>query len=241
MLNVDSFSLNDCHLKPNRIDIWYYSLLSGNQDAQNTLSSEEQERANRFYFDHHQRRFTNAHHLLRLILSNYVNTPADQLEFIKNAYGKPSLVNHPHLQFNLSHSGDFALLAVGQTYPLGIDLEHFSARPYQGIGQSLFSKRENELLDQVPTSLLPLSFFNIWVQKEALIKACGLGLSYPTKQFDVSLLSSNSQIIEDTLHQCTWQMLSFMPKVGCCAAICYDMNVNEIRYLSLTEDQVDQL
>ena len=172
---------------------------------------------------------------MRRILARYINETPISLDFVAGQYGKPELVNAPFLQFNLSHSGDMAILAVGKDYPLGVDLEHFSARPYYGIGEHLFSKQEIQALKDAPAALTALTFFNIWTQKEAFIKACGLGLSYPTQQFDVPILSSTPQIVADTLHQRSWQIISFMPQIACCASLCYDTSIQEIRYLALSQ------
>lgn len=241
MLNAKPLPLNECVLKSDRIDIWRYPLTAENPEAVELLSPSEQHRAKRFHFPRHQRRFTNAHSVLRLILARYINDTARNLEFTEGKQGKPELLNLPNLQFNLSHSGEMALLAVGQQHPLGIDLEYFSGRTYYGIGEHLFSPKENQALKTAPTSLTTLVFFNIWVQKEALIKACGLGLSYPTQQFDVPILSSESNAIFDTLHQRTWHMRTFMPQINCCAAVCHDPHVQDIRYIALTEQQLMEL
>ncbi len=238
MHNMQPLLLDDCVLKSDRIDIWRYPLHEDNPEAKLQLSPDEQHRAARFHFPRHQRRFTNAHRMLRLILARYLNEHPLNLNFSTGQYGKPELVNAPFLQFNLSHSGDMAILAVGKDYPLGVDLEHFSARPYYGIGEHLFSNQEILALKKATTSFTALTFFNIWAQKEAFIKACGLGLSYPTQQFDVPILSSTPQIVPDTLHQRSWKIISFMPQVACCASLCYDTRVQEIRYLALSLDDL---
>lgn len=241
MLNALSLSLNHCVLKIDQIDIWRYPLHADNPDAFFHLNIDEQNRAKRFHFARHQRRFTNAHSGLRLILARYINENPQQLQFTEGKQGKPSLINDPSLQFNLSHSEDMALLVVGKHHPVGIDLEYFSPRTYHGIGAHLFSPKEMLALKTAPTYLNPLVFFNIWAQKEAFIKACGLGLSYPTQQFDVPILCSDATNIADSVHQCTWQMRSFMPEINCCAAVCYDPHIKTIRYASLTQKQLVDL
>ncbi|MES2211623.1 MAG: 4'-phosphopantetheinyl transferase superfamily protein [Pseudomonadota bacterium] len=241
MLNAHPLLLNDCVLRTDRIDIWRYPLTAENQAVASFLSPSEQIRAKRFHFPRHQRRFTNAHSGLRLILARYINDTARNLAFTEGKQGKPQLSNVPLVQFNLSHSGEMALLVIGQQYPIGIDLEYFSARTYYGIGEHLFSIKENQALKKAPPTLTALVFFNIWVQKEALIKACGLGLSYPTQQFDVPILSSDSTEIYDALHQRTWQMRTFMPQINCCAAVCHDPHIQTIRYAALTESQLVEL
>jgi 4'-phosphopantetheinyl transferase len=173
--------------------------------------------------------------MLRCILARYINLPPAELVFSYNQHGKPQLENDSSLQFNLSHSGDLALLAIGKEFPLGVDVEFFSARPYEGIGKHLFSSSEIEGLQQSNAMLKPLAFFHIWAQKEAFIKACGLGLAYPTQKFDVAILPPTNQLCVDTLHNQQWKIISFMPQVACSAALCHHPAIEEIRYFTLTQ------
>ena len=230
-------SINDCDLDPTRIDIWQYPLHNLWDSAHATLSLKEQERAARFHFARHRRRFTCAHAFLRIILSRYLqNKNPHLLEFSENKYGKPQLAqNEQNLQFNLSHSGEYALLAIGQKYPLGVDLELFSAREYLDLAKYMFSKAELTAIQNVHPKLQPITFFNIWAQKEAFIKACGLGLSYPTQEFDVPHLPSNNQKVLDNKHKQEWRITSFQPTITSCGAICNSKHVTEIRYLILED------
>jgi 4'-phosphopantetheinyl transferase len=230
----------DYELKNNRVDIWQFPLTSESSEIFKLLNDSERNRSQRFYFPKHQRRFTNAHGILRLIIGRYIDQLPTALEFTTGPHGKPALSNDTMLQFNLSHSGEMALLAIGKHEPLGIDLEYFSARPYLGIGDHLFSMQETQALLSTPAALKPLVFFNIWAQKEAFIKAIGLGLSYPTQQFDVPILSSSPHIVIDHLHNTTWQLLSFTPEIACCASLCCSPSVQEIRYTKLTSAELKQ-
>ena len=224
-----TLQLSDTSIDQNRIDIWEYPLDTLFQGAADLLNEEESQRAKRYHFLKHQRRFTIARATLRIILAQYLQKKPKDIGFSYNDHGKPQ-VDHSPLQFNLSHSEDLALLAIGKQWPIGIDLEFFSARPYEGIGKHLFSPTENKHLQQTHHLLKPLVFFHIWAQKEAFIKACGLGLSYPTEQFDVPILSNKTALIADNLHQNTWKILSFMPQAACSAALCYHPDIHDIRY-----------
>lgn len=230
-----SHLLQDSALKNTRVDIWQFPLHTELEGAFYLLSEDERARAKRFHFPRHRRRFTVAHSILRLILARYLNKN-EMLEFDKNTYGKPHLVHYPHLQFNLSHSGDTAMIAIGRQFPLGIDVEHFSARPYHGIATNLFSTSEIQFLKNTHPSLLPLVFFTIWVQKEAFIKAVGMGLSYPTQQFSVPALPCEKAQVIDPLSNTTWQMHSFMPTFHCCAALCHHPDIDEIRLTHLSHE-----
>jgi len=218
-----------------KLDIWQFPLNSEFSSASSLLSADESTRANRFHFDRHRRRFTIARATCRLILARYLNTTPNDITFDYSKHGKPYIKGKHDIQFNLSHSGELALLAIGKKHHVGIDLEFFSGRPYEGIGKQLFSAKELNDFKKVESRLKSLVFFNIWAQKEAFIKASGLGLAYPTKEFDVPIYPTTNQIIFDKLHNKNWQMLSFMPEVACSAAICFDPLIEELTYLNIKD------
>jgi 4'-phosphopantetheinyl transferase len=220
----------NCILNDSRIDLWQFSLEQELNIAYQLLNADERARSDRFYFSRHKRRFTTARAILRIILARYLNTSPDRLEFTYNAHGKPAVNNSQKLQFNISHTGDLALLAVGKGYPMGVDIEQYSARPYEGIAKNLFSELEFEEFRKVPAALKPAVFFHVWSQKEAFIKACGLGLSYPTKDFNVPITIPTKQLVDDPLHNMTWLLRSFMPTIACSGALCYHPTVREIRH-----------
>ena len=220
----------NCVLHESRIDLWQFSLEHELHIADQLLNSDEKARASRFYFEKHRRRFATSRTTLRVILARYLNTAPERLEFTYNAQGKPSVTNSQKIQFNLSHTGDLAILAIGKGFPVGVDIEEYSARPYEGIAKNLFSEEEIKGLKNAPQALRPAVFFHIWSQKEAFIKCSGLGLSYPTQEFTVPSAIPTKQLVEDPLHNTTWQLRSFMPKVACSGALCYHPTVREIRH-----------
>lgn len=216
-------------LQKNTLDIWEIPLPPQPLDSLllDMLQQDELERFHRFYFSHHKRRFAQSKIALRTILGSYLDQAPDTLQFNYNTHGKPEL-SAQQLQFNLTHSKDVALLAINQTHPIGIDLEYFSARPYHGIAQHLFSLNEQRQLQQLPASALAIGFFSVWAQKEALIKAVGVGLSYPTHLFDVPLLPKTTYSLHE--HQQHWLITPFMPYPGSMAAVCYHPSLSQIRY-----------
>ena len=224
------FHRQDCELLPNQIDIWQFNLDANIKTAKNILDFNQQQRADRFHFSHHRQRFIIAHAMVRIILAKYLKKNPRQLTFLYHSHGKPALQDTSNVEFNLSHSKNLALLAVGLNQPMGIDVEFFSARSYEGIGKHIFSEQELHSLQELPLSLKPLGFFNLWTQKEALIKACGLGLSYPTKEFNVPIFPATRETISDPLHHKIWQMLSFTPQAACHASLCMEKNINAVRY-----------
>ncbi|MBA2711880.1 MAG: 4'-phosphopantetheinyl transferase superfamily protein [Tatlockia sp.] len=237
LLNVKYIPPEDCQLKKNSIDIWEFPLNILPPLARTILNADELNRADRYYFERHKRRFTVARALLRIILGHYLQKNGKSLNFIYNKHGKPELKNSSSLQFNLSHSRDLALVAIGQQFSLGVDLEFYSARPYDGIAKHLFSEQELALFLTLPNYLKPQAFFNIWASKEAFIKGCGLGLAYPTKLFTVPVFGAEAKSIKDDVFKNIWQLSSFMPKIGCAAALCHHPEVTEIQYIRINDSE----
>src|SRR5438477_3910203 len=116
----DKFSLAE-----NEIHIWTIQLeapAASMARFASILSSDERARGDRFHFDHHRSRFIVGRAILRLILSRYLQTRPDKLEFLYGRQGKPAIagqLNGNALEFNLAHSEALALLAVTRTGPVG--------------------------------------------------------------------------------------------------------------------------
>jgi len=155
-----------------------------------SLSRDEHDRAARFHFQEDRQRFRIAHASLRFILGRYLNLAPDALAFAQTEYGKPFLTNPEAagLLFNLSHSKDFALLAVTRDREVGIDIEYMRSDFATGdVAEHFFSVAEIYTFSGLDLDLRTLAFFNCWTRKEAYIKARGEGLSLGLDSFDVSL------------------------------------------------------
>jgi 4'-phosphopantetheinyl transferase len=129
--------------------------------------------------------------LLRFLLGRLTGAPPGALSLDVAEHGKPFLKGGPGGQspaFNLSHSGDLALIAVAAGGRLGVDVERFA--PERDIGPvavRFFSARERASLASLAPSLRRRAFYACWTRKEAYLKALGRGLAMPLKSFSVSL------------------------------------------------------
>lgn len=152
------------------------------------LSADERQRAARFRFDRHRRRFIVAQGALRTLLGRYCSTPPKRLVFEYGPKGKPSLVGEPDLHFNVSHSSERAVFAVSRRGPLGIDIELLrDLADADDIAERFFSAAEVESYRRIPGDGRQRAFFNCWTRKEAFVKALGEGLFLSLDRFDVSL------------------------------------------------------
>ena len=141
--------------------------------------AEERQRARAFSRDELRLRFLASRGVLREVLARWIGTEPGALIFANGPQGKPSLAAHDGLHFNLAHSADLMVLAVGTCGELGVDVERF--RPMSdalAIARRFFTAREAAWLEAHPAARRGMEFFRLWTRKEAVLKACGLGIGH---------------------------------------------------------------
>lgn len=123
---------------------------------------------------------------VRLILSGYLGVPPRSLEFKYGPAGKPEIDANVDLNFNMSHSGDRALVAVSLGCQMGVDVEQVRTITDLPdlLGQVCRPEEAEEILN-TPGELQELRFLQCWTRKEALLKAAGCGISVPMSSFVV--------------------------------------------------------
>lgn len=108
-----------------------------------------------------------------LLLGRCLPSPEDAC--LQTAQGKPYLPGGP--EFSISHSGTLAVLLAAEM-PCGVDAEPFARRP----------QHASRMLTQAESIWLAAEngpFSRLWTRKEAVMKACGLGLQIRPEQLDV--------------------------------------------------------
>ncbi len=175
-----------------RVDVWMVSLdepaTAGSEGS--ILSPDEIVRASRFHFEKDRIHFTRCRSALRGLLAGYLVIPAAEIRFEYLTSGKPQLAaeQNPHaLQFNVSHSANMAVIAVGSEHRLGVDIEKIRGDiDASSLAERFFSLRERAGLQALSDDLRVPGFFACWTRKEAFLKATGDGLSFPLADFSVT-------------------------------------------------------
>ena len=149
------------------------------------LSAEQRERAARFHFDEHREAYTLSQAALRILLARYLGAEAGSLVIAPDGSGRPVLAQPAgRLHFNLSHSGEAALVAVACAAPVGVDVEVVRDLPdLLEIATRYFAPAEVAGLRRLDGAQRREAFYVTWTRKEAFVKALGLGLSYPLDAF----------------------------------------------------------
>ena len=165
--------------------LWPVDAKPSQQDAL-ILDAEEQRRAARFVYPVHRERFIAAHAGLRRLLAASLGALPEALQFEPTGMQHKPRLQAATLRFNLAHSQDWAAVAIADGCEVGIDIE--AVRPIEPeLPQRYFSAQEQIALAQLTGAEWLEGCFRAWTRKEALLKAIGVGLALPLREFSVSL------------------------------------------------------
>jgi 4'-phosphopantetheinyl transferase len=183
------------------------------------LSPKEQERADRFQVSDARKQYIASHATLRYILSQYLNILPTQLIFSSGEHGKPFLPDHS-IKFNLSHAGEWALVAVSPVSEVGVDIEKTDrVLQIMPLAERFFAPGEVTALKALPTEEQANAFFRIWVRKEAYLKALGVGLFLGLDQFEVSLAPQGNHLLLHSNHTEDLEICALKAPIGYEAAV----------------------
>ena len=164
---------------PDQVHVWVANLDPGSAAWPPRFAATteaERERASRFHRRADGDRYLAAHGALRLLLASYLTCDPLGLRFAVTENGRPFLENEP-LQFNLSHSGDLALIAVAWSRQVGVDVEQVRPMPdLESVAARVCTPGELATLAGLADPQRERAFFAMWTRKEALAKATGEGI-----------------------------------------------------------------
>jgi 4'-phosphopantetheinyl transferase len=119
------------------------------------------------------------------LLAAYLGVRVEEVVLEQGHQGKPRLASAFRadaglsLDFNWSHSGDFALIAITRAGTVGVDIERAdkNLRSLE-IAQRFFDPSEAEALVRLAADSRDRAFIGLWCAKESVLKAAGHGLSF---------------------------------------------------------------
>lgn len=217
-----------------RIDLWHWSTEPPRGELPplaeifgKVLNADELARAARLLDAQHGYRFAMARRGVRLILGRELSCPPQNIRFQVGEHGKPSLeVLSPErdgaLSFNLSHSGNLAVLAISRDGEVGVDVEKVREIDLR-IVRRFFTDREADEIAATVTTQQLAAFFRVWTAKEAVVKATGEGIRRGLDTFELAGLPDGQACVVPLSHaarpplsaRVTW----FVPVAGYAAAV----------------------
>ncbi len=158
------------------------------------LSDAERARSERLLRPGDRARFVASHAAQRRLLARYLGTDPAAIRFGRSVccgcgsseHGRPS-IEWPSagLSHNLSHSGEHWLLAVAVGGPVGVDIECHRDIEIDRMAEACLTESERVYLNDQPDELRKQAFFRCWTRKEAVLKACGVGLATSLASLEV--------------------------------------------------------
>ena len=125
----------------------------------------------------------NGRELLKTAVLREFGVDSNTLIIEKGEHGKPYFSDREDIFFNISHSGDFVAVAVGEC-SLGIDIQ-----VVQNVRERMIDKLcnddEKQFISNCPDK--DKSFIILWSLKESYIKAIGKGMSFPMSDINFKL------------------------------------------------------
>lgn len=144
------------------LHVWHASLDSDRWPDPGGLPAAERDRAAKLLSEGARRRWVAARWALRGVLGRYLELEPASIELRLGNRGKPMLaVPDAPLRFNLSHSGELALVAVAGECEVGIDVQVIGAKPAE--------------------------LYADWTRREAVAKCHGTGLWAPLPDASVAV------------------------------------------------------
>jgi 4'-phosphopantetheinyl transferase len=170
------------------------------------LNSIERNRAERFHNEIDRNRFIIYRSILKLVLAAYTKLDVKDIHFDYHFNKKPYIASHPELCFNISHSEDFAVIAISKD-EVGIDIEYISENfDFTNLLSDIFTDDEVVAIQNADDK--KQAFYSLWTRKEAFVKALGKGIDDDFK--NIPCLDGQHSI--DTVQLNTtkkWQLYSF--------------------------------
>jgi 4'-phosphopantetheinyl transferase len=149
-----------------------------------SLSDSERSRARSFHRREDALRFAIVRAALREILADVTGLNAADVAIVERRNRRPALgqaspsAHEPAVDFNVSHSGAHGLIALASGRRVGVDIEqcviHFDWRTVADIA---LGPSERAHIEQLERAAQNAAFYEMWVTKEAVLKAHGVGLT----------------------------------------------------------------
>ena len=162
------------------------------------LSADEHARAARFASPRDRDRFIVGRAFMRRLLARYVGGTAQGVRLRQGTHGKPA-VESDVVSFNLAHSGDLAVCAIGPgRHALGVDVERIKPMTDEaGVAKMILSPRERQDLESLSGPRRLRRLLEIWTCKEAILKGVGTGLDRPLAGLEITFAEGDEPHVRE--------------------------------------------
>ena len=172
------------NLKSGTVDVWSFKLFQPPPILSHfidTLSEDEKCKMNQYKTTLLKNKYLVGRGTLRNILTLYLHIEAKNIIFNYGKNGKPELSMDSSIFFNMSHSGEHALVGISEA-PIGIDIEYMDRKAnFDSLAPLIMTNKEKEKFYLLRENEKISAFYRLWTRKEAFVKCLGQGLYYDLK------------------------------------------------------------
>lgn len=219
------------------IEIWHGNIAAEDADYQlywSVLDAAEQAQVGKFKNDLLRKRYVEVHGRLRYVLAQTLNESPEKINIKTAEHGKPYLADNPELVFNLSHSENAMVIAVGRNCRLGVDVERCKPRTNLiGLVEKCFAEEEIAYWNELPEAQKTVEFFRFWTRKEAFVKATGRGIALGLNKCVIN--PENQVVFLRVPAGCglasMWHVLDLALGQGVCSALVTDKKIVGVRLI----------
>jgi 4'-phosphopantetheinyl transferase len=133
--------------------------------------------------------------LVRYLIHKNHKIPCNEIRIAYSNKGKPFLMDREDVRFNVSHSGNWVVVALSDRR-VGIDIEEIKPAKIK-IAKRFFTDSEYSDLVSREKSDQPGYFFELWTCKESYLKALGKGLTKSLGSFSVRKGNRQMEMLMD--------------------------------------------
>ena len=155
------------------------------------LDQDEHEAAGRFRLESAKDAFVASRAAQRLVIGRYLGRPPEAMKIARDCrhcgkqHGRPYVPDAP-VDFSVSHSAGWLLLAVVSAGVVGVDLEQVSNRSVDDLANRVLGPAEQQQFLLVPRDERAGWFIRLWARKEAALKLTGHGIAGPLARLNVT-------------------------------------------------------
>jgi 4'-phosphopantetheinyl transferase len=233
VLDLQKFSISD-----QEVHIWTVTLSNqvvSTDEIKSILSYSELRKIDEFNVVSDKERYTYYRGLLRLILSKYLTIQPEKIIINISEKGRP-FIKDSDINFNISHKGDFAVVAVTKNCEIGIDVENLDDNVnYFRLIERFFTVDEKKNFNILRPSSQRILFFRIWTMKEASGKALGEDIVSSFNKFSIEFSENEILGLEfkgDPIKYHWWFHNRIIFDKYACSVVTTDIR-NKVKYFNL--------
>jgi 4'-phosphopantetheinyl transferase len=182
------------------------------------LTDEECARAARFAFVRDRTAFVTTRAALRRALGGALQCAPDAVTIVRASSGRPMLdqSHGSRLDFNVSHSGAVAAIALSHTGRVGVDIEtHDTRRGLRELVPTVMGLRERDMLTALTDeALFCEAFYGCWTRKEAIVKGIGTGIAADLTAIDLPAVPSDAVVVVPGATHPRWRIATVRVSAG---------------------------